>query len=262
MTDPSTPTLLHLAGDALTAFFRAAPGYEVRARREAWLVTTGETGAFGNCVAVVEPGGTAVATLREFVGRLRELGMPGLVFLPPTAGAGFDAVCTEFGLAPAAPTPCMVLLAADLPAPRGPGAFHIDRIADADALRRAVAILAAAFSMPEDAVGRCLGEGLLAEPAVTLYAARQDAQMVSTVAVSRSGRLAYVAIMATAPDCHRRGAGSAVLAHALAEHVAAGVTHVALVASDEGKALYERFGFRTAFELATWEIPGSATPAS
>jgi GNAT superfamily N-acetyltransferase len=254
-TKIDTAILLRLAGDALIAFFRAAQGFEARVRREAWLVTTGGTGPFGNCITAVEPGNPAARTLREFIGLLRGSGTPGLVCLSPEADAGLIDVCADHGLSPEAPAPFMVCRVGELAMPRGSGAYRVEQIADQDSLHQAIALLAAAFGLPEESARRCLGDGLLAEPAVTLYGAHDGARMVSSVALSRLGSFAYVDIMATAPDRQRRGAGSAVLAHALAEHAAAGVRHVALVASEEGKPLYERFGFCTAFELPTWAIP-------
>ncbi len=58
------------------------------------------------------------------------------------------------------------------------------------------------------------------------------------------GRVGYVANMSTDPPCRRRGIGSALIAAALRWFEQQGVQRVDLHASDEGRPVYERAGFK------------------
>ena len=60
--------------------------------------------------------------------------------------------------------------------------------------------------------------------------------------------------MATSPAHQRRGAGRAALTHALTEHAATGATAACLIASAEGRPLYEQLGFRTVDAATLWVL--------
>jgi GNAT superfamily N-acetyltransferase len=59
-----------------------------------------------------------------------------------------------------------------------------------------------------------------------------------------NGREAYIGNMFTCPNYRRKGLGSKILLLLVDEAQAANCTSVALNASEEGRALYEKFGFQ------------------
>ena len=59
-----------------------------------------------------------------------------------------------------------------------------------------------------------------------------------------SGQKAYIMNMYTAPACRRRGIARRTLELLVADAHARGVTHITLEATDMGRPLYERCGFR------------------
>jgi ribosomal protein S18 acetylase RimI-like enzyme len=253
----ATTTLVRQAGDALIGLYRHAPGFEARLTRGTWLIASGEQHPQLNWIAVFERGPAAGTALREHVTALRARGLPALVFLTPDAGEAHASLCPAIGLIASEPAPVMVCrLDKPLP-PRPVERVAIVQIRDAATLRTGLEVLAAAFRMPIAASTRATPEGVLAEPALALHAAKHDGDVCAVVATTRSGNLVYVDFMATASAHRRRGIGYALLSHVLGEHVAAGATHASLVSSDIGKRLYERLGFRLHFEATIWEVPAT-----
>ena len=131
----------------------------------------------------------------------------------------------------------------------------MEAVRDEAGRRAAGGLVAAAFGLAPESVACCCGPSLLATPALSLYLAWEAGEALSTCWVWRSGPLAYVAMMATAPAHLRRGAGRAVLAHALAEHAVAGARSASLIASSAGRPLYEHLGFRTEDAATAWVLP-------
>jgi GNAT superfamily N-acetyltransferase len=135
--------------------------------------------------------------------------------------------------------------------------LEIVPIRDAAMLRAGVDVYADSFGIPPASAERVMGEDVLREPALTPYAATREDAVLAVAATSRSGNVLYLDLMATAPAHRRQGIGSALLGHVLAEHAATGATHAFMLASDEGRALYERLGFRVLFEAAIWVVPAT-----
>ena len=68
----------------------------------------------------------------------------------------------------------------------------------------------------------------------------------------RTGRTAGVYSIATVPSARRRGYGAAMTARVVADGVAAGCDVAALQASEMGRPIYERLGFRTVVRYVTY----------
>ncbi len=84
-----------------------------------------------------------------------------------------------------------------------------------------------------------------------------DGAPVATSALYVSNRVAGVYNVATL-DTHRgRGFGEAMTCHAVREGVARGAVMAALQASEMGKPIYERIGFRTVSPYRTFHRPGA-----
>jgi GNAT superfamily N-acetyltransferase len=250
-----TTTLVRLAGDALIGLYRHAPGFDARLTRDTWLIASGELHPQLNWIAVFECGPAAEVTLRDHVAAMRARGLPALVFLTPTAGEAFAALCPAIGLVASQPAPLMICRL-DKPIPTRPvDGIEIAAIRDSATFMAGIEVFATAFGMRVEVAARATPADVLTEPALTFFAAKRDADVVAVAATSRVGNLVYLDLMATSSAHRRRGIGYALLAHALAEHATTGATHAVLVSSDEGRQLYERLGFRVLFEATMWEVP-------
>jgi GNAT superfamily N-acetyltransferase len=107
------------------------------------------------------------------------------------------------------------------------------------------------LGVPQEAWGRVYA-GLLDAPGMTVFLARRDGEAVSAVSTVRAGPVVCVWAMGTPADHQRRGYGRALLDGAIRHHQDRGAALFYLVATDEGKPLYGRIGFRTLEEVAVW----------
>ena len=67
--------------------------------------------------------------------------------------------------------------------------------------------------------------------------------------------------MGTTSEHQRQGAGRALLDYVIAYHYARGAKLFYILATEAGKPLYERIGFRTISEAAVWVV-GHSTQVS
>ena len=259
MASDSVPpnTLSHLwriAGEGMAGIFRDGPGFEATGSPEHWTVIGGEPRALFNWLAIHTAHPDNEARLRAGVDAFRARRLPAFVLFAEALAAGLAPVAQDLGLESADPSPLM-LLRPNRPSTRaGPPGLVVERVRDAIGLRAATDLIAAAFEESAASWARCSGPSLLAAPVLSLYLARAGADLLSTCWIWREGPLAYVAAMATSPAHQRRGAGRAVLTHALTAHAATGATAASLIASDAGRPLYEQLGFRTVDIAAFWVL--------
>jgi GNAT superfamily N-acetyltransferase len=243
-------------GESIALLFRAAPGYEVRMTPHAAMVLTGEPAADLNC-GIIDRGPEPEASLRAFVGRVRQRDLPVMMLLADEVAGALGPVAAELGLHHAGQMPLMVCRPS-VPG-GGPGRFSVERITSDKERREAVALAAAAFSLPPDSFERAFGQGLLDAPGFDCFLAREgDGTPVSSVQTTRNGPAVGIWVMATAPQQQRKGAGRALLEHVIAYHLDRGAGYFYLGATQVGLPLYERTGFRTIAEAAVWLL-GSST---
>ena len=67
-----------------------------------------------------------------------------------------------------------------------------------------------------------------------------------------AGGLAGIYAVATLPEARRRGVGTAMTLHAMAEGRRRGASMAVLQATDFGRPVYERIGFSVAFDYALY----------
>lgn len=71
----------------------------------------------------------------------------------------------------------------------------------------------------------------------------ENDKLVAVVCAITFGKSAWISHMIVRPSHRRRGVGSALMEHALTNALAPSVEAVSLIATEEGRPLYERFGF-------------------
>lgn len=135
---------------------------------------------------------------------------------------------------------------------RTPPELEIRRVTDAagiDAHRQAVT--AGFGSDPAVALGTAC-QHLLERPECVLYVGYADGGPVMSGMGWRTGRTIGVYSIATIASARRRGYGAAMTACVVADGVVAGCDVAALQASEMGRPIYERLGFRTVVKYAAY----------
>jgi len=194
------------------------------------------------------------------VAQARERGDHFVVRLREGIDDRFIPTLTQAGLAPAGEetsTPGMVAFPInhDAIAENASPELEIRRVTDAagiDAHRQAVT--AGFGSDPAVALGIACPD-LLDRPECVVYVGYADGDPVISGLGWRTGRTVGVYSIATIESARRRGYGAAMTARAVADGVAAGCDVAALQASEMGRQIYERLGFRTVVRYAAYVDP-------
>jgi len=130
----------------------------------------------------------------------------------------------------------------------GPGApegHEIRRITDAAGLDDHIRTLADGFEIPDPIVRPWIGEELWRRDGCAVYVGYTDGRPVTTGFGIRTGRTIGVYNIATVATARRHGYGAAMTARVVADGAADGCDVAILQASEMGRPIYERLGFRT-----------------
>lgn len=184
------------------------------------------------------------------VAEARERGDQFVVRLRDGIDDRFIPTLTQAGLAPAAQetsTPGMVALPRDRDAIAAHATPELDirRVTDAAGVDAHREVVTAGFgSDPAVALGTaCLD--LLDRPECVVYVGYARGDPVASGLGWRTGRTIGVYSIATVESARRRGYGAAMTTRVTADGVATGCDVAALQASEMGRPIYERLGFRT-----------------
>jgi ribosomal protein S18 acetylase RimI-like enzyme len=133
--------------------------------------------------------------------------------------------------------------------------LEIRRVTDAAGIDAHCQVVTAGFgSDPAVALGTACPD-LLDRPECAVYVGYASGQPVVSGLGWRTGRTIGVYSIATIEAARRRGYGTAMTARVIADGVAAGCDAAALQASELGRPLYERLGFRTVVRYAAYAEP-------
>jgi GNAT superfamily N-acetyltransferase len=173
----------------------------------------------------------------------------------------FLAVVHELGLVPLSLDPWMPGMAM-WPLPASPmvpvpGDHEIRRITDAAGLADHVIAAAAGFGMPAEWLEGLMGEAILDDPGASVYVGYTDGVPVTTGLGVVTGRTIGVYNISTVPEARQRGYGAAMTMRVVDDGVAAGCDVAILQASEMGKPIYERLGFRTVVDYVGWADPAT-----
>jgi len=256
--EPSTSFLWRLAGEAVAVLFRAAPGYEARLTQQASLILSGEPVADFN-VAIIDAGSQAEDCLCQFDQAIKRRNLPIIVFLTAEVSDQLAPVAQTLGLQKAGQMPLMTYLPSNAPAAHGD--YQIERVESEGGLREISGVLASAFELPLESVNRVLGTMLLHGHGMDIFLARENGHAVSAVQSARAGDIVGIWAMGTTSERQRKGIGRALLDYVIAYHYVREAKLFYLLATEAGKPLYERIGFRTIAEATVW-VAGHSTQVS
>ena len=127
--------------------------------------------------------------------------------------------------------------------------------ADAEGVAAHIQAAATGFDMPADWLRQLITDDLARHPDVRLYAGYLDGEPVVAGLGIQSGTTIGIYSIATVPDARRRGFGAAMTQHIVDDGVRDGCDVAVLQASEAGKPIYERMGFRTVIEYDAWSDP-------
>ena len=173
-------------------------------------------------------------------------------FIPTLTGNGLVAAGEETS------TPGMVAFPIDrdaianaLAPSRLPG-FEIHEVVDAAGIDDHRRVVTDGFEAhPAVALGTTCEE-LLDRPDCVVYVGYADGAAVASGLGWRTGRTIGVYAIATTPAARRRGYGAAMTARVVTDGVAAGCDVAVLQASELGRPIYERLGFRVDIRYAAY----------
>lgn len=199
---------------------------------------------------LIERDDATSADVLASVTRARERGYPFVVRLRDGIDDGFIPALSQAGLDPLAAevsTPGMVafpIAPETLERHRAPD-LDIREVRDAAGLDEHRAVATAGFASDPSVLSGTACLDLLDRPGCVMYVGYAHGRPVASGFGWRTGRTIGVYTIATIPSARRRGFGAAMTARVIADGAAAGCDVAALQASEMGRPIYERLGFRT-----------------
>lgn len=236
------------------------PGALVRRSGGVVLVITGLPFLLFNQVVVEDDTATG-AGIADAVAKARARGSPFVVNLRAGTDDRLLEVIGRLGLIPLSADPWMPGMAMH-PVPRQ-AAMHtpdheIRRVSDDAGIEDHIQTATAGFEMPELVVRSVVGPALVRRPEIALYVGYANGEPVSSGLGIRTGRTIGVYNISTLAPFRKRGFGAAITARVAADGVSAGCEVAILQASDMGRPVYERMGYRTVVEYMGYVEPGSS----
>jgi GNAT superfamily N-acetyltransferase len=136
--------------------------------------------------------------------------------------------------------------------PPVPLGLRIGEVRDEDGLRAFEAAMVRGFQMPEvggNGPGVAFGAGMLSDDRWRLWVGWEEERPVSAAATFLAAGINNVTLVATVPEARGRGYGAALTWRAsLADPALPSL----LIATTEGRAVYERMGYMSLFRFALW----------
>jgi GNAT superfamily N-acetyltransferase len=198
---------------------------------------------------IVTDDGATEAALGRAVDRVRDLGLRFYVVIRHPQDTGFRPLLERLGLQP--DDELFPGMAADRlpPTATSPDELRIHVVNDRGGLAdHATAV--AGFGFPDEFISAFLGDDTWLIPDTTTYVGYVGGDPVASGFGVRTGRTIGVFSIATLPTARRRGYGAAMTGRILADGVLAGCDVGVLQASQLGRPIYERLGFRLVQEYA------------
>ena len=213
----------------------------------AWL---SDRGALANPVVLLQPLDDPAGRLAE-IDRLVPAQVPYLLISPwPTEDLA------RHGLVLVGHPPLMVRLPSASPSqPLVPQDIGVREVLDPEQLARAEQVLVEAYPMPEMQPlhrGDVFGPGLIGSR-TRVWLAWHEGRPIAVSAAHHSDGVTLVEYVATLPEARGLGAGTAVTWEATLSQPG---SPALLIASDDGRPVYERMGYLAIERWTAWLRPG------
>ena len=166
----------------------------------------------------------------------------------------------EFGFADAGILPLMALDSDEVAHPPVPSGLSFRAAATSADMARTCELVSQAFELAPGPLARAFPDAMLQRTDTTIHLVEQDGEIRSSVMVTRHGRRAGIWSMATPPGLQRRGLGRGLLVEAMRSERSRGISTFLLFATEAGRPLYDRLGFRVVEQARGW-LRGAAPHA-
>ncbi len=245
---------------------RTTPGMKVIDQEDLLLVDSGIASDTFNKIARARMIDSAAdARIEEAISHFRKVDRPfGWWVGPGSRPLDLEARLLRHGLATGGQEPGMALELHELPArPSAPDGLEIRRVTTMNELTDSCEVFAANWEPPDPAVmdffTRCSATLLKAESPMRIFTGYLDGQPVATSEVFLCGGVAGLYAVGTKKKFRGRGIASA-LSWAAADHARQqGIATMVLQASDAGRDVYARLGFREFCRFAEYTPPQSGS---
>lgn len=233
----------------------AAEGGEVRQVDSVIIAASGLPVAAFNIAFVTSPLGEPAKVLREIARYFDGRKLPFIVRVREGVDPRTEAAAEAAGMPFSDAIPGMVL--EDLGG-RGPTVEGLTvRMAGSEPeLDDHARVAAQAFDMPLEVARALMAVGRLRLPGIEFYVGYVEGRPVAGSVLFLSHDVAGVYNVATVPAQRGQGIGEAMTWHAIRRGAERGALFASLQASEMGKPIYERMGFRTTASYRTFHRPG------
>jgi ribosomal protein S18 acetylase RimI-like enzyme len=177
------------------------------------------------------------------VAEVEAMGVPCWVQLRAAVMPAVEKEAHRLGFTEEDRTPGMVVTPHELLAP-GTAGIEIVRVDDAAGLATAADVAATGFGMPAEMTTRIYTSRLLELPSMQIYLGFDRNVPVSTAIGFGTGSSVGLFNVATPPEHRGKGFGGAISAEAASAGFRAGGNLAWLQASESGRSLYRKLGFR------------------
>lgn len=229
---------------------RAARG-EVRARAGLLIVSTGTLIPALNAAFATRRPDDPDDAVRYAIAYYDAARLPFVFRVRDGVDAPFERAAEAAGFAYSDSVPAMALTELAPPGQRA-AALEVRAVRDEEDVDAFVNVQATGFDMPGDIARAILSPALLEIPDTHLYVGHAGGEPVAASALMMTHRVAGIYNVATLPEHRGNGFGEAITRHAVAEGFARGALIASLQASEMGRPVYERMGFKLVAEYRTF----------
>ncbi|MEX2247315.1 MAG: GNAT family N-acetyltransferase [Dehalococcoidia bacterium] len=230
-------------------------GTECRDLRGLFLAATGRPVAWLNMALIVRPLPEPEAQLREACAFYDERGLPFIVRVRGGLDPASEVAAAALGMPYSDTVPGMILEPIGR-VPAAPEGVEVRVVGDEEELRAWDGVVRQSFGLPAEFEG-FFGPWLVGVPDTRLYLAYVDGEVAATSMLMATDRVAGVYCVATLDAYRRRGLGEAMTWRAMGDGAEMGCLFGYLQASEMGKPVYERMGFREVIDYRTFVRPAS-----
>ena len=228
--------------EAFRGIARASDNGEVHEWGGVVIAASGLPNANFNPAFITRPLSEPERVLAEVTAYFDSRGLPFVVRVREGLDPVAEAAGAKTGLSLGHAVPGMVM--EDLSRlPGEPPGLEIRAATSAESIDAHIAVLVRGFDMPAE-LARALTDAGKHLPEVEMYVGYADGVPVASSLLYLSGRVAGVFNVATVPEARRRGFGEAMTWQAVRRGADMGAVIATLQATEMGRPVYERMGFR------------------
>jgi ribosomal protein S18 acetylase RimI-like enzyme len=231
-----------------------ACGGKVLERDGMLAISSGLPVAMLNIAFVTEPLAEPPRSLKEAMDFYDEQRLPFVVRMREGVDPESEEASAALGMPYSDTVPGMALYPVP-PAPEPVQGLDIERVRDSNRLGDYQRVAAEGFGMPREWTERLMGPAFIKLEGFESYLGTMDGNPVAVSSVFVDGEVAGVYNVATLQSHRRRGIGEAMTWRCVARGREAGCSIAVLEASEMGKPVYERMGFRVVAPYRTFRRP-------